>query len=93
MKTTIKGFVTYRQDHFGKDEFDFFPFEMTGSGRILVMPHSFEVEIPDDFDPREKQVEALRAEKKKLMAEFQARCTEIEKQISQLTALTCEVTV
>lgn len=91
MKKTITGFITYTPNSYGIEEkFDFFPFEMKAAGYITVMPYSFEVEIPDDFDSRAVQVEALKAEKKKLMADFQARCTAIEKQISELTALTCE---
>ena len=91
MKKVIEGFITYAPSAYGSEEkFDFFPFEMKVSGHITIMPYSFEVDIPDDFDPRAKQVEALKAEKKKLMADFQVRCTEIERKISELTALTCE---
>jgi len=50
-----------------------------------------EFDLPDDFDPRAGQIEALRATKQTLMAEFSARCTEIERQIQNLLAITNEV--
>lgn len=52
-----------------------------------VCEATVEVEVPDNFDPREAQVESLLRQKQALMAEFQTRCTEIERQISKLTAL------
>lgn len=88
MKTvTINGFITYEKDFNDKDRFSFFPFTMEQSGYITVMPHSFEVDIPDDFDPRGKQVEQLQAEKQKAMADFQALVVSIDRKISELTAL------
>ena len=50
-----------------------------------------EFDLPDDFDPRAGQIETLKATKQKLMAEFSARCTEIERQIQNLLAITNEV--
>lgn len=91
MKTTITGFISYRENVGGGDEYKFFPFEMGTAGYVTVMPLSIEVDIPDSFDPRAEKVKALQAEKIKLMADFQARCTQIEREISELTALTCEV--
>lgn len=88
MKTTIKGFVCYEKSAWdGTDKFSFFPFEMTNTGYITVMPYSVEVDIPDDFDPRGKQVEMLKAEKQKAMADFQELVTSIDRKISELTAL------
>lgn len=92
MKQTITGFITYK-DYGFMDEacpYHFNEWDATSIGHVTVMPYNIEVDIPDDFDPRTGQVEILKAEKKKLMADFQARCTAIEKQISELTALTCE---
>jgi hypothetical protein len=88
MKKQIEGFILYRDDAFSDDgKFSFFPFEMKESGHITVMPYAIDVDIPDDFDPRGKQVEMLQAEKIKLMADFQNRVTEIERKISELTCL------
>lgn len=88
MKAQIKGFITYQKsDWDGEERFSFFPFEMKESNHITVMPHSFEVDIPEDFDPREKQVELLKAKKQKAMADFQAMVTEIDREISKLLCL------
>jgi hypothetical protein len=45
------------------------------------------IESPDNFDPRGGAVELLNERKKEIMAEFQARMNEIDKQISQYTAI------
>lgn len=87
MKKQINGFVSYQKDWRGNDSYQFHGVEMTEYDWITVMPHSFEVDIPDDFDPRGKQVEMLKAEKQKAMADFQKRMTEIERKISELTCL------
>ena len=89
MKVQIKGFISLnRMDPWDKEpRFCFYAGKMDEYGHATVMPYSFEVDIPDEFDPRAKQVELLRAEKTKAMAEFQARITEIDRQISKLTAL------
>jgi len=88
MKTQIKGFINYRKNEFsGEDQFAFHSCEMNEYGYVTVMPFALEVGIPDDFDPRAGMVEALKAEKIKLMADFQNRVTEIERKISELTCL------
>ena len=87
MKTQIKGFILWKKECGNKDGFLFTGVEMKEYGYITVMPHSFEVDIPDDFDPRGKQVEQLQAEKKKAMADFQALVTSIDRKISELTCL------
>ena len=88
MKTQINGFVLYQKDSWdGKDKFAFFPFEMKESGYVTVMPYSAEVDIPDDFDPRQQQVEILQAKKQKAMADFQAMVTSIDREISKLLCL------
>lgn len=86
MKVTIDGFISYSPHN---DSFWFHPIDMDAYGYITVQPHKFDVEIPDDFDPRAKQIDGLKAEKLKLMADFQKRCTEIEAKISELTAIEC----
>ena len=88
MKTTINGYVLYQKDSWDdKDKFSFFPFEMKESGYVTVMPYSAEVDIPDDFDPRQQQVEMLQAKKQKAMADFQAMVTSIDREISKLLCL------
>lgn len=88
MKVSIPGFINYKKPTWSDDTgFHFHQSDMSEYGYVIVKAHILEVEIPDDFDPRPKQVELLQAEKQKAMAEFQARVTAIDKQISQLTAL------
>ena len=64
--------------------------DMKDQGYSLVGPVSFEYTLPESFDPRGEQVNILKAQKRELIAQFQARCTEIERKISELTALTFE---
>jgi hypothetical protein len=45
------------------------------------------VELPDNFDPREGWVAKLRKEREQAAADFQVRIAEIDRQISQLTAI------
>ena len=54
---------------------------------VDVCPCTVEVEVPDNFDPRASQVAALQRQKQEIMAKFQTRVTQIERQISKLTAL------
>lgn len=89
MKVQIKAHVLYRKDHFGSDDFRLAMFDMESCGYITVAVQEFEVEVPDDFDPRIKQVELLRKEKERVRGEFAKRCTEIDEQINRLTALEC----
>lgn len=54
----------------------------------LIGPHSFEVEVSDNFDPRPAQIAALEAKKQEIRAEFSKRVMEIDKRISELQAIT-----
>lgn len=89
MKVQLKGFIALaKPDPWDEGhQFRFFTHKMDEHGFATVMPHTLEVELPDDFDPRAKHVEALQAEKTKAMADFQNRMTEIDRQISELTAI------
>ena len=92
MLIDLKGFVFCRV--FGdQTEFELLPWdcrtwtEAAQCGRIFVKEHTTTVEVPDDFDPRPQQVAALEAAKQKARAEFQARVTEIDRQIQSLLAI------
>lgn len=61
--------------------------ELSGDGFIHAGTATLTVEVADDFDPRAGVVDALKEQKQKLMAQFQARINEIDKQISQYTAI------
>ena len=83
----IKAFVLWNKDHLGNDQFRLSFCEMASCGYVTVDEQEFDVVIPDDFDPREKQVELLRKERERIGAEFAKRCTQIDEQINRLTAL------
>ena len=90
MKVTIKGFVTCTQYAWDdKPTFSFYTFDPTGydSSCVKVMEHQFEVEVPDNFDPRPGQVAALEAKKKQIEAEFAAKVKQINDQINSLLAI------
>ena len=92
MNIDMKGFVFCRASG-GKVEFELMPWDcrtwdaLSVDGRVFVKEHTTTVEVPDDFDPRPQQVAALEAAKQKARAEFQARITEIDRQIQSLLAI------
>ncbi len=84
----IDGFIGYRPASYeGETEFSFHRCTMEEYGFVTVMPFTIEFNLPADFDPREKMVEALQAKKREVMAEFQKRITDIDAQISKYLAL------
>lgn len=56
-------------------------------GYIYAGTATVTIDTPEGFDPRMGAVQALNEQKQKIMAEFQARMNEIDKQISQFTAI------
>ena len=95
-KHLIKGFLcqtTYQFDALpfeARSFVDFRRFKPSGEydkGTALIREHQFEVDVPDDFDPRPALIENLRAIEKKAMADFQLKVTEIRRQISELEAI------
>jgi hypothetical protein len=55
--------------------------------QTYVGPQEVEVEVPDHFDPRPAQIAVLEAQKQKVMADFQKSITDINRRISELSAL------
>lgn len=94
---TIKGGVYFNTDSLNHTWAQKYKFH-TGiaenfASYVLIAPHEFTFEVPDDFDPRPQLVAALKVKRGNLRAEFAAACTEIERQISQYQAIECsEVT-
>ena len=92
MLIEMKGFVFCRVSG-GKIEFELLPWdcrlwgETAQDGRIFVQEHLTTVEVPDDFDPRPLRVQMLEKEKQEARAKFQARITEIDRQIQSLMAI------
>jgi hypothetical protein len=92
MKTTIKGFVTYRAPLWAGAEpkiefYTYDPAQYGNKDKVIVREHSFEVEVPDDFDPRPQMVANIDAEITKARAEFTARVTELQEQKQRLLAI------
>lgn len=89
-KITIHGFINFRQSEArDKDQhgMHFHTCDMSEFGYTRVQAHSFDVEIPDDFDPRPGRLKALDAKEQKLKAEFARQMMEVGKERSKLLAL------
>ena len=56
--------------------------------RTYICKQEIEIEVPDNFDPRGKQIAALEKEKQKVMADYQKTVTEINNRINNLKAIT-----
>jgi hypothetical protein len=54
---------------------------------VLVVPHTVEAEVPDDFDPRPGMVEALHQQRKEAERAFADRVMEIDRQINNLLSI------
>jgi hypothetical protein len=53
----------------------------------FVGQQEVELDIPDNYDPRQQQIAALVAQKQKIMADYQKTVSEINNRISNLQAL------
>ena len=89
MKVTINGCGYHRQ--YSWDDKPIYEIwnddSWGGKDRVMVMPHSFEVEIPDDFDPTPEKIRMLRAEKQRIQAEAHVKAENIEAQIQELLCI------
>jgi hypothetical protein len=54
---------------------------------VIIREQLFDIEVPDNFDPRPLQIEALRKAKSKVYAEAEAKATNIEEQIQRLLCI------
>lgn len=89
MKVTIKGFI-HQESVFNEPKYDFFPFSMEDSTRVIVMEHQFDVEIPDNFDPTPRQIEVLNNRKKEIQEDYWKKIKLIDDSIANLQSLTYE---
>lgn len=71
--------IQFTFSHYDSSKYD--------EAQVVVQEHSFEVEVPDNFDPREGLVANLEREKRRISAEFQAKVTQINAQIQSLLAI------
>lgn len=53
----------------------------------LVREHPLTIELPDDWNPAEQQIAALREKRKQATAAYQAMVTEIDRQIAERLAI------
>lgn len=93
---TIKGFITHRTNSWDKTNLGIGfsmhrPSAEYSPNTVVIREHSFDVEIPADFDPRPAMIESLKAQEKKAMADFELMVGKIRKQISQLQAIELSV--
>ena len=88
---TINGFITYEQSRYTKTVGIGFsrykPSAEYAADVVVIRPHSFEVEVPDNFDPRPQQIDTLKAQQQKATAAYHAMVTDIQRQIAELQAL------
>ena len=78
--------MNIHKDKFG-DGFSLFTTEVSEYGYALVGPTEVTFEVPDDFDPRLQQIKALQAQQRQAAADFEKLCTDIKRQISELSAI------
>ena len=88
--TLVGGIYMDTGPDYGTGKFKFFngtnlaPF----STYVPIMPFSFEFELPEGQDRVSLEVDHLKKQKKEAAAAFSAMCMEIDKRISELTAIT-----
>lgn len=90
MNVTIEAFVTYHKYEWEQEPtytLDCSDMSTVSPDYVTIRKQAFEVDLPDDFDPRPLQIEALRKEKVKVLAEAAAKATNIEEQIQRLLCL------
>ena len=91
MKHTVKGYVTHTQSEWETIPYITFqcyaPDPRYSPDAVIVSEMEIEVEVPDNFDPREKKIANLHEKQRRAMADFQKLCTDIQTEISKLQAI------
>ena len=88
MKVTKPGFVYQEVGRYSRPtDFQWFQFNCEMDGYVLVCPCELSFEVPEDFDLKSHQINALKDKKQKAMADFQLIVTQIDRQISELTSI------
>lgn len=67
-------------------------FDMTDCGWSLVGEAEIRLEVPDERQLVENKVESLRAERRKVLADAEAKATSLDRQIQTLLAISYEPT-
>ena len=90
-KHLIKGYITSTQYSLhSKPTIDFATYKPRAEyspNTVIVAEHEFEVDVPDDFDPRPSMVDSLKEQKRLARAEFAKKVTEIDQRIQSLLAI------
>ena len=55
--------------------------------RTYVSTQDVEIDVPENYDPRSKQIAALEKQKRRVMADFQKSVDDINEKISKLQAI------
>ncbi|WP_175682672.1 hypothetical protein [Burkholderia cenocepacia] len=89
MKVHIKGSIFAQRLHNGTLMFSFAEYDVSKYDEkvVMVVPHEFDVEVPDDIDLRSGLVANLERKKKEIQAEFNARVIDLNAQIQSLLAI------
>jgi len=80
---------TNKHDHVPYIWFSTHELDMTDSGWTMVSREPIEItfDIPDTFNFNENAIEALRQEEKNLIAEFEARRTQLQARLNRYLAI------
>jgi len=89
MKITLTAHIHYSKSRWDDEgEYQILYIKLSDTDdRVYIGEQQVEIEVPDDFDPRAKQIAALEKKKQEVMADFQNTITEINARISNLQAL------
>lgn len=93
MKHAVKGYVTVSRyawnDH--KPIVNFMPWKPEETHELAIVgEQSFEVEVPDDFNPIPQQVAALEEKKRQLRLKLAEDLAALDENLSKLTCITFE---
>jgi hypothetical protein len=89
MIITLDGFIVYHnEDWYERPTYVWQMYEPNESETtVIVRPHTLMIEVPDNFDPRERQIAALRRRRETMIATASAAVSEVDEKISKLLAL------
>lgn len=90
MNVTVKGILHWTKQQWETDpQYQIFRCDMSDVSPeyIAIKPVNIELEIPDDFDPVPRQIEALKAKKQEILADAQFKANNIEEQIQRLLCI------
>ncbi len=96
MKVTIKAWICASQSTYSDkpfiNVFSFDPTKMDNTSEFVVVKYfEQDVEVDETIDLRPELVKNLERQRQQLRADFAKSITDIERRISELTAIGCEV--